>query len=389
MAEVLLPPRDLLVKRVGIGALFAHNGAVIGFWASRIPQISERHGLSEAHLGLLLLLIALGAILSFGFAGRASDRFGAAGLSMLLACLGTAFLIGIALAPNVAVLAVALAGLGASLGGMDVSMNAWAAQVDARSRREAMPVFHALWSLGAGLAAATGAVTLSLEWSALAHFAILGVLSLGVALALAGVAGGLSVQHRSVQTQQSERFALPPKALVWLGAMAALAALGEGAMIDWSALFLVEAIDAPQDEAALGLTVFSVAMVATRLSGPLLLERLGAQPAAIGSGFVAAFGVALALMSTNLTGALLGFVAMGMGYALIFPLAMSQAAKYPDLPPGRAIAAAATLGYSGILVGPVLIGFLAHATSLQGAFGLLISLALLTSVLAWRARFEP
>ncbi|MCX8954914.1 MFS transporter, partial [Ruegeria sp. NA] len=187
--------------------------------------------------------------------------------------------------------------------------------------------------------------------------------------------------RRSVRSQSSV-FALPSGALILVGFAAMCGALGEGAVADWSAIFLRDVSGAPESVAALGYAVFSVTMVAFRLAGAIVIMRFGPVATARFGGICAALGVFAVVSSVASLPALAGFALMGIGYAVIMPLAFSRAASDPHVPPGQAIASVATLGYGGLLIGPPLIGFLAELFGLRLAFAVLLPLAVLIVLLA-------
>ncbi|MSU90132.1 MFS transporter [Rhodobacteraceae bacterium 2CG4] len=358
--------------------MFALNGALFGIWASRIPAVAERHALGPGALGLLLLMMAAGAICAFPLAGRGADRLGAYRLTWGLAVVYTATLALLALAPGPRTLGAALFLFGAAHGAMDVAMNAWAGEVERRLRRPCMSFFHAMFSLGAGLGAGSGFLAARAGLGIAPHFLLAGALLAAAALALARIEWRAEPRRAA----PGRVFALPKGPLAAVGFVAFCAALGEGAMADWSAIFIVLTTGATEAAAALGYAAFSVAMVAMRLAGDRVIARAGAVRAARGAGLLAATGVALAVLLPGYGAALAGFALMGLGYAVVMPLAFSRAANDPQVPPGTAIASVATLGYGGILLGPPVIGFAAEATSLPVAFGLLLVLALAIAALA-------
>ncbi|WP_110668777.1 MFS transporter [Salinicola halophilus] len=353
--------------------MFALNGGLFGTWASRIPSVTARHDLGGGELGLLLLMLAVGAIVSFPLAGRAADRFGAARATLAIGVGYAVALPLIALSPNVWLLAVALCLFGAGHGAMDVTMNSWAGEAERYIQRPVMSSFHAMWSLGAGVGALGGFAATSLEQGLVTHFLVVGATLWGAASWLGHIGWRSETRDR---TPGGRRFPLPHGPLFWIGLVAMCSALGEGAIADWSALFLVSVTQASEAQAALGYAVFSVAMVAMRLVGGVAISRLGAVRVARLAGCLAFAGVLLAVLSGHFSAALAGFALLGLGYAMIMPLAFSRAANDPETPPGVAIASVATLGYGGILIGPPLIGFTAHFITLHYAFALLGVLAL-------------
>ena len=376
----------LRTPRRAVAAMFMLNGGLYGIWASRVPAIAEIHSLSEGILGLLLLSMAAGAIVSFPLAGRLSDLFGSAWFTKRVAFVYGATLVALALAPNTWTLAVALFLFGAAHGSMDVSMNAWAGEVERMLGRPVMSSFHAMWSLGTGLGAASGYWAVRLGAEPTSHFLIGAALGLALTLPL-GLIPWQTVPPapKAAQGATEKRasfLVIPTGALALAGIMGFCSALGEGGMADWSAIFLVQVAGTNQAVAALGFATFSVIMVTMRLLGDQVITRLGAVRAARVSGMAAALGVLLAVGFANLPAALLGFALMGFGYALIFPLIFSRAANDDHLTPGAAIAAVATFGYGGGLIGPVLIGFLAELFSLRWAFAVLAGLAFVIVLLA-------
>ena len=362
-----------------VAAAFALNGILLGTWASRIPAVVAHHGLSEGQLGLLLLFMGIGALISFPLTGRLTDSLGAARVTRALGAAYPFALVLVALAPSPAWLGAALFCFGATHGAMDVSMNAWAGEVEKRMGRSVMSSFHAMWSLGAGLGAASGFAAASLALPVPVHFiaiAALAALVLGPFLTLPWQSDTLSHSH------DGPVFVLPRGALVLVGLIAMASGLGEGAVADWSAIYLRQVVGTGEAHATLGYAVFSVTMVAMRLVADRVITRLGPVTVARLSGLSAATGLALTVLVPAFGPVLAGYVLMGLGYAAVVPLAYSRAAADPVIPPGQGIAAVATLGYGSLLMGPPLIGFIAQATSLRLAFVLLGLAALLISALA-------
>jgi MFS family permease len=362
-----------------VSAMFMLNGAFYGMWAARIPAFAEQHQLGEAVLGFLLLSMAAGAIVSFPLAGRLSDQLGCARMTKRIAYVYGFTLIALALAPNALLLALALFLFGAAHGSMDVSMNAWGGEVERSMGRPVMSSFHAMWSMGTGLGAASGFWAASHGMAPLLHFTIGASLMLLLTLPF-GLMPWQSDTHYS--DRKGPLFPFPKGALLLVGILAFSAALGEGGMGDWSALFLVSVADVGEAKAALGFTVFSAAMVLMRFAGDYVIARFGSVRTARIGAATAGTGALLAIVVGTLPASLAGFAMMGLGYAVLFPLAFSRAANDGTLAPGAAIASVATLGYGGGLVGPVIIGLLAGLTSIRMAFLILPLLALVIILLA-------
>lgn len=365
--------------RVGVAAAFVLNGVLLGAWASRIPAVMERHALGEASLGVLLLLMGIGALLSFPIAGRLSDRLGAVRVTRGIAFAYLAALALVGFAATTVLLGAALFLFGMAHGAMDVTMNSWATEVEKALGRSVMSSFHAMWSVGAGIGAGSGFAAASLGMALGEHFVLVAI------LASLGLVPLLFVRWASMRRSGgsvSPILAVPRGALALVGLIALAAGLGEGAMVDWSAVYLRDVIGADEATSTLGFGIFSATMVVMRLCADPVVTRFGPGRVARAGGLTAAIGLALVTVPATLPAALLGCVLMGMGYATLAPLAFSRAAADPSLPPGQAIASVATFGYGAMLLGPPAIGWIADASSLRTAFALLGGLALVIAILA-------
>jgi len=265
---------------------------------------------------------------------------------------------------------------------MDVAMNGWAAQVERRMARVTMSIFHALFSLGAGLGAASGFFAARAGLGPEVHFTAAAVIA--AALALPVILRGMGHEVVARPDGKAPLFALPSGALILVGLIAFASSVGEGAMADWSAVFLTTVTGTTEAQAALGYAAFSVMMVATRLAGGWLVGRFGPVAVTRGSGAVGALGLGLVVAAPGLSLALVGFGLVGIGYAVMVPLAFSRAANDPVMRPGPALASVATLGYGGMLLGPPVVGFVAQASSLSVAFVALACLALIPVLLGHR-----
>jgi len=371
--------RSLVLMRSwqAISIMFFLNGALFGAWASRIPAIATRFSLDTGSLGLLLLAMAFGAIVSFPLAGAYSEKLGAGRLTRLLAVAYALSLLMIPLASTVPVLALAIVVFGATHGAMDVAMNAWAGEVERDLKTSVMSGFHAMFSLGAGLGAATGFVAVRFDTTVLVQFTTVALCVLLAALSIAGRPAA-KIQPPSVRASSGTLFVLPRGAIILVGLVAFGTSLGEGAMADWSAVYMVMVASSDPAIAALGYATFSIVMVTFRLLGDRIVSQLGAVTTVRFSALGSLLGVLLAVAGATPLWTLAGFALMGAGYAIVMPLVFSRAANDPNIAPGPAIAGVAMLGYGGMLAGPPVIGFLAELAGLRMAFALLGLLALLS-----------
>lgn len=362
-----------------IAAMFIFNGLLYGIWASRIPAIKEQFDLDATTLGMQLLFLSLGAIIALPLTGGWVDRIGAVRVTRITAAVYGFTLAVLAFAPGFWSLAILLFLFGAVHGAFDVAMNAWAAEVEQTADKPIMSSFHAMWSLGAAIGAASGFAAVSAGMSVQQHFVISAVLTAIVCIYFANIKWVSSVEDRTVAKR---RFVLPKGILVLVGITALCTTLGEGAMADWSAVFMIEVSKVSEAQAVFGYFAFCGAMVFMRLIGDRVVATFGPVWVARISGVLAVIGSLLAVLIGTFWVVLIGFVLMAFGYALIMPLAISRAASDPTVRPGVAIASVATFAYGGTLLGPPLIGFIAGATSLQFGFLVLSVLAALLVALA-------
>ncbi|MCB0129170.1 MAG: MFS transporter, partial [Caldilineaceae bacterium] len=309
-------------------------------------------------------------------AGWLIGRFGSRAVTTVLAllfCLA-AFLPG--QANSLPTLMGALFLFGAFNGGLDVAMNAQAALVEGAYGRPIMASFHGLWSVGGLLGAAVGGLIASWRIEVTPHLVSAGVL----AFILMVVATRGLLPDTGRHTESGPTFALPPRVLLPMGAIAFAVLFCEGAVADWSAVYLRDTLQSTPGVAAAGYAGFALLMAGGRLTGDWLTVQLGAMRLVRGGGALVVLGIGLIVWASVPWVAIIGFGLIGAGVSCIFPLILSAAARTPGVVPGTAIAAMATAGYSGFLVGPPLIGLAAEATSLRlallflGIFGLLILL---------------
>ncbi len=367
-----------VTARVAVALFFFVNGAVGGSWFARIPAVQQGLGLSEGVLGAALLCVAAGALLAMPAAGGLVARLGSHSVTVASGIALCAVLPCLALAPTLPLLIPALAAYGAAFGMLDVAMNTQAVAVERRYARPIMASFHAAYSIGGMVGAGLGGIVAARGIGPGPH--LLGVAAVLLLAVLAAARPLLPAGADLIS--QGPVFARPSRSLVALGIVGFCVLVVEGAMADWSAVYLRRSLGTGEGLAAAGFTAFSLAMAAGRLVGdrltawlgPVRLVRLGASLAAAG------FGLALAL--GHPVAALAGFAAVGLGFAALFPIILSAAGRAPDMPPGPAIAAVTTFAYGGFLAGPPLIGFAAELVGLPAALGVVVLLSLIVALLA-------
>ncbi|MGW0557373.1 MFS transporter [Streptomyces sp. NPDC002926] len=378
-------PPSLSPLRTALTLFFALDGFIFAGWVVRIPAIKEQTGSSASDLGLALLGVSAGAVVTMTLTGRLCRRFGSHPVTVAS---GALLALSIALPPlthSALTLGLVLLAFGAAYGGINVAMNSAAVDLVAAMRRPVMPSFHAAFSLGGMIGAGLGGLVAG-GLSPTAH--LLGLT--GIGLLVTAAAGRVLLRHAAPVTGRTTTAPGPRRLqgrtrqlVVLFGMIALCTAYGEGAMADWGALHLEQDLHAHPGIAAAGYSLFALAMTAGRLSGTALLERLGQTRTLVAGGTTAAAGMLLGALAPTAWLALLGFAVAGLGLANIFPVAVARAGALAG--PGG-VAAASTLGYGGMLLGPPTIGFLADWFSLPVALTTVAALAGGAALIGYSAR---
>ncbi|MDT0442751.1 MFS transporter [Streptomyces johnsoniae] len=357
--------------RRSVGIVFALHGTVSGSFATRIPWLKDHLDLSTAELGLALAFPAIGASLAMPLASRLMHRHGALAAVRALLALWCAALALPAFAPGIPVLCAALFAFGATAGMADVAMNAQGVDVERLHGRSIMSGLHGLWSAGAlaGSAAGVGAVSLGLD--ARAHLTLV-ALALIAAVPLA-CRGLLDVRPEPAD-DPPPRFALPPRSALLIGAVGMCAILAEGASMDWSGVYLQDITGASEAVGAASFTAFACTMAAARLAGDAVVMRFGPVLTVRISGLLAVLGGVLVVTARVPAQGIAGFALLGVGIAVVVPLAFAAAGR-SSAHPGQAIAGVATVTYTTGLIAPTLVGTVGEVFSLQVSFGLVTAAA--------------
>jgi fucose permease len=353
--------------RLAVSTLFFVNGVVLASWVPHIPAVKQRHGIGDASLGLVLLAMAAGSVVALPVAGWLVARLGS---RIVASGAAIAFCVALPLpvvSPNVALVSLSLVLLGAVNATLDVSMNAQAVEVEQRYGRTIMSSFHGLFSLGGVAGAAAAGLAMFAGVDDRGHVLVAAAITVLVVLAVLPALGPSVVRERRTA---GPLFVRPDRALVGLGVLAFLGLLAEGAMGDWSAVYLRDALGSTAATAASGYAAFSFAMAAGRFGGDQLVSRFGPESVLRMSGVIAASGLGVGLLIGEPRLAIMGFALVGVGISNVIPLVFGLTAKVKGIEPGPALAAVATAGYFGFLAGPPLIGLVAEAAGLPAALGI-------------------
>ncbi len=354
---------------------FFCSGFIFATWGVHIPTVKAHYGLDEASLGLAMLAAGVGALLGLARAGRWIGRHGAnrvAGLAGGCYALLLALLLAM---PGYAALLALLAVFGLLTSVFDVAINTEAAAIELAEGVPRMSGMHGMFSLGGMAGASSGAALLAAGWPPLAH---LGTVALAMALAIGAAAWRMLPAAHTAAADGDRGGALRAvgKPLLVLGVLAALGLVAEGAMYDWSVLYLQQELGSPQQQAALAYASFSAAMAAARFGGDALRARMPASRLLAGSALLAAGSMTVGLLTHSPWVALAAFAGVGLGLANVVPLLFAAAARVPGVEPARGIAAVSALAYLGFMAGPPVIGLLAGASSLTRALSVVVVFAL-------------
>ncbi|MFF9015377.1 MFS transporter [Streptomyces sp. NPDC014870] len=370
--ETVFTTERLRRARFAVAAVFCVHGAVTGSFATRIPWIQDHAGVSAGQLGLALAFPAIGASLAMPLAGAISHRFGARTALRGLLALWTMALTLPSLAPNIYGLCAVLFVYGATAGMSDVAMNALGVETENRLGKSIMSSLHGMWSVGALIGSAAGTVAAHVGGDARLHHLIAALVL--TALGLFFCQGVLDLQS-TPEEEAPPRFSLPPKSALIIGAIGFCAVFAEGASLDWSAVYLRDELGSSAGVAAASTTAFALTMAIARLAGDRVVDRFGAVRTVRVGGVAATVGGLLVVLAPHAAVAMAGFGLIGLGVAVVVPLAFAAAGKSgPN--PSQAIAGVATITYTSGLIAPSAIGGIADATSLIFSFGLVTLLAL-------------
>ena len=368
--------------------IFLVCGLGISSWAPMVPYVKDRLILNEADLGFLLLLLGLGAIIMMPVSGILMNKIGSRKVMAVSVFAVALTLPLLSVISSFTGMAVALFIFGCGIGTVDVAMNAHGVQVQNLYGRPIMSSLHGLFSVG-GLLGPLG-IGFLMKAGLDPLYAAVAISILLIILAVS--------QYKNLFDNQFEKETIAsftqvnkdqPKtknyfqwfngSILLLGFMCFSTFLSEGAMLDWSAVFLRDLKDITPEFAGAGYAAFSVAMAVMRLLGDRIVTQLSHKTVVTGGALVAVAGLAL-VITGSLPVALLGFTLLGAGAANIVPIFFSEGGKIPGISPTTSISAITTMGYAGQLAGPALLGYIAHLFSLQIAFGLIAFLLLLVAV---------
>ncbi|MQB45800.1 MFS transporter [Rhizobium sp. ICMP 5592] len=369
--------------RAAVSLLFLMNGFSVGCWAPKIPEFAERLQLSKFELGLMILVFGVGSLVMMPIAGAQIAGRGSKIVVKAFAVLLVPMLLALTVVESVWTAAIAIFLFGGVIGAMDVAMNANAVSVEKSMRRAIMSSCHAFWSLGGLLGAAIGGFLIS-HLGYLGHAEVVTVLS----ILILAVAWPMILGDQPHPDEAKPKARLPMIPLPWLlGLMALFSMMPEGAVLDWSALYLSQEKAASVTLSGFGFAAFSLTMAVMRFAGDFVRDQLGAVRTLRVCTVFAIVGMVTAALAPNAELAIVGFALCGIGISNMVPIAFSAAGNIPGLQPGIGISVVTTLGYSGMLVAPSAIGFAAEHVGFSPVLLALPVLLLFVLALSSLARY--
>ncbi|MFH0301917.1 MFS transporter [Bradyrhizobium sp. 31Argb] len=367
---------DRPATRLATRLAFFVAGFGMAAWAPLVPFAKERLAVDDGVLGCLLLCLGIGSVVSMLLTGLLRARYGSKPI-ILIGGFGIALILPwLAVAGTPLALGAALVAFGASLGLIDVAANFNAAELERAAQRPLMSGFHAQYSIGEFAGSVAMTALLWLHVGALSSTLICSAL-----MAIAMVLTWPRLPP-SAEAQQGPLFVMPRAVVLLLAALAAITFLVEGAMLDWSALLLVDRGIVPEAQGGLGFVLFCIAMTVGRLGGDAVVARVGDRATLVFGSLLAVTGFAVLLTASVLAFIMAGCLLIGLGASNLVPVLYRRASAQKAMPTGLAIAAITTVGYAGILVGPAGVGWLAKFAGLPSAFGMLAALMCLVTLSA-------
>ncbi|MFN0192898.1 MAG: MFS transporter [Aestuariivirga sp.] len=363
--------------RWAVAAVFLLHGMLMGGWVAHIPLAKERLEVGPAVFGLALLAIAAGAVFAMLFTGAAIQKYGSARVTVVTGIGFALTFLGPITAPTYTLFCLGGFFMGMTIGSMDVAMNSHGLAVERALKLPTMSLFHGMFSLGAMAGTFIGAAVMNAV-GPLPQALIFAI----IYLVLLIVAMSYLLPASVDKGEEGASFVLPSMATLGLGLLCFLALMIEGSILDWGAIFLRERFAMEAETAALAFGVYQGGLAVARFTGDVLRLKFGAVRLVTVSAWMTAVGTAVALFAPWPATVFVGFVIAGLGIGNIAPVLFAGGGRLEPESPGHGIAAVTTLGYTGFLAGPPLIGFTAEVAGLQLALGLTVIAAIIIAVFA-------
>ena len=366
-------------QQYAVRAIFFFSGFGCATWAPLVPIVKQGLSVSDDIMGMLLLCIGIGSFLSMPLSGALARKYGCRKVITIASIIFIIILLAITQVNSVYQLVPLLLVFGSAMGLIDVVMNINAVFVEQASGRSIMSNFHAMWSIGCFVGAGIFGIWLSLGLSPL----MATIIAVLIMLALLSLCYGKLLPYGAKEDEkESTLLAIPKGIIIFFSIIIGISFLAEGAVMDWSGIYITEVHGMDIALAGTGYSIYSVAMFLTRITGDYAVNRFGKKIMVAGGLFLSFIGFMLLVFASWEPLIFSAFFLMGIGLANVVPVIYSLAGNQTDMPSGQAVAAMGTFGYLGILCGPAAIGYISNATSLNWAFGVLAVLIIIEITLA-------
>lgn len=373
--------KNLIINRIAVSTFFFVNGFLYANWTARLPELQRFFGLNNAQLGTVLFCIALGSMASMPFAGLLGSKFGSDKILKIVAFLFCLSIPMVAISQNEWIIRLCFFFLGAASGAMDVTMNGQAVLVERLWGKIIFSSFHAIFSIGMALGAAVGGVFSSFEVTLQSHLIIIGLLGI---LPIWWASTKLIRDHidepETVNSNIKTDNFLALKTILPFGIIAFCCMTGEGAMVDWSAIFMNTVVGQSEVISAWAFGIFGVAMTIGRIFGDYFTLRLGKQKLMLIDALLAILGLAMSLSFISVWSTFTGFFLVGLGLSTIVPIVFSSAGNLKNISPSAGISMATSIGYTGFFIGPPAIGFLSETFGLRLGLGFVLGLFVVMAI---------
>ena len=366
-------------QQYAVRAIFFFSGFGCATWAPLVPIVKQGLSVSDDIMGMLLLCIGIGSFLSMPLSGALARKYGCRKVITIASIIFIIILLAITQVNSVYQLVPLLLVFGSAMGLIDVVMNINAVFVEQASGRSIMSNFHAMWSIGCFVGAGIFGIWLSLGLSPL----MATIIAVLIMLALLSLCYGKLLPYGAKEDEkESTLLAIPKGIIIFFSIIIGISFLAEGAVMDWSGIYITEVHGMDIALAGTGYSIYSVAMFLTRITGDYAVNRFGKKIIVAGGLLLSFIGFMLLVFASWEPLIFSAFFLMGIGLANVVPVIYSLAGNQTDMPSGQAVAAMGTFGYLGILCGPAAIGYISNATSLNWAFGVLAVLIIIEITLA-------
>lgn len=362
--------RECLAARL----IFFVSGFGFSTWAPMIPMVKERLQIGSDVLGMLLLCIGVSSFLVMPVAGLLVQKFGCKKILCLMGFLMGVELIALSSLPNIYMYALFLLILGSIGGILDVSMNIHAVVVEKLSKKRMMSSMHALWSVGCFAGAGLFTILYSIGFSIIS----VTIIHCIIIFLIVVLSSKYFLPYKGANNEKA--IAFPKGIVIVFGILAFVSFLGEGSMMDWSGVFLTEAKSVDLSLAGVGYAVFSAAMLISRLFGDKIVQYFGEKRIVIYGAVLAASGYLISVVMDNFFIVQFGFFLLGLGAANIVPVVFSLLGHQNVMSISSAVTAVTSMGYMGVMFGPALLGFIAHAVGITAVFCILSGLFFIQAI---------